>query len=154
MVLREVVAPPQLAYLSDELQDLVLGVRGREDPKGLQPTQAPLDLPLLLLQGQVAVGDEGLVALHLLGGAGVPLSPPVHHPAVLSFLRERGDTVACSAKPSLKHQQSCTHTYHSHTLTYTLAKLSAQCKAGLSSSFPSLLSLSTLNPFASFQFIT
>lgn len=77
-------------YLSEELQDLVLRVGGRQHPKSLQPPQAALDLPLLLLKGQVAVGDEGLVALHLLRGDGVPLGPAVHHPAVLRLLGNQG----------------------------------------------------------------
>lgn len=73
-------------YLSNELQYLGLGVWRGEDPQALQPAQASLDLPLLLLQGQVAVGDQRLVPLHLLRGPGIPLGATVHHPAVLHFL--------------------------------------------------------------------
>lgn len=77
---------PAARYLSDELQHLRVRVGGAEGADGLQPPQVPLDLPLLLLQRQAAVGDQRLVPLHLLRGPCVSLSALMHHPAVLNLL--------------------------------------------------------------------
>lgn len=77
---------PAAQYLSDELQHLRVCVGGTEGTDGLQPPQVPLDLPLLLLQRQAAVGDQRLVPLHLLWGPCVSLSALMHHPAVLHLL--------------------------------------------------------------------
>ena len=78
--------------LGYHLQYLVLRVGGRQDPEGLQATKAPGDLPLLLFQTEVAIGNEGLVPLHLVRGASVSLGAALHHPAVLELLaNQRGE---------------------------------------------------------------
>ena len=76
-------------YLCYHLQYLGLRVGGGQDPEGLQATKTPDDLPLLLLQTEVAVGYQGLVPLHLVRGSSVPLGTALHHPAVLELLANR-----------------------------------------------------------------
>lgn len=76
-----------VCHLGDELQDLGLCIWGGQHTQHLQSPEAAKDFPLFLLQGQVAVGNEGLVPLHLLWGAGIALRSSLHHPAMLSLLR-------------------------------------------------------------------
>ena len=79
-------------YLGYHLQYLGLRVGGRQDPEGLQATKTPSNLPLLLLQTEVAVGNEGLVPLHLVWGSSVSLGAALHHPTMLELLaNQRGE---------------------------------------------------------------
>lgn len=75
-------------HLGNHLQDLVLGVRWFEDSQCLQTPETPQDLPLLLLQTQVAVSDQRLVPLHLLRCASVLPGAPLHQPIMTHFLFE------------------------------------------------------------------
>lgn len=80
-------------HLGDHLQDLVLGLRWNQNSKALQTTKTPQDLPLLLLQAQVAIGDQRLVPLHLLRCSSILPSAALHQPIMTHFLwsRKRDD---------------------------------------------------------------
>lgn len=75
-------------YLGDHLQDLVLAVWWFQGAESLQTTKTPQDLPLLLLQAQVAIGDQRLVPLHLLRSPSILLGAALHQPIVTHFLFE------------------------------------------------------------------
>lgn len=79
-------APVSCLYLGNELKYLSLRIWWSKYSKSLQPPQTALDLPLLFLQRQVAISNQRLIPLHFLWGAGVSLSPAVHHPAMLHLL--------------------------------------------------------------------
>lgn len=78
-----------LYHLGDHLQDLVFGLRWSQHSECLQTTKTPQDLPLLLLQSEVAVGDQRLVPLYLLRCSSVLPSSPLNQPIVTGFLLEQ-----------------------------------------------------------------
>lgn len=75
-----------LYHLSDHLQDLVFSLRWSQHPECLQTPKTPQDLPLLLLQSEVAVGDQRLVPLYLLRCSSVLPSSLLNQPIVTCFL--------------------------------------------------------------------
>lgn len=75
-----------MSYLSKHLQDLPFTFILSQNSESLQTTQVPQNLPLLLLQTQFPVGDQGLVSLQLVRSPGVLLSSPLNQPVMARFL--------------------------------------------------------------------
>lgn len=70
----------------DLLENLVLGLRRRQHPESLQSTKTPQDLPLLLVQAQLAVGDQRLVPLHFLRRLCILSRSMLQQPIMMGFL--------------------------------------------------------------------
>lgn len=78
-----------LAHLRDVVDDVLVFVLSADKAGLLQAAEVPLDFPLLLLQRQLAVLQDGRAALQAFWGLSVLNGPPLRHLRMLRLLQYR-----------------------------------------------------------------